>query len=106
MLSKEFIKKMKQRLETEKKAVEEKIKKYQAPEEPRDNPDVDEIAQDATEDILEEKLLAIHENILEKINKALEKIARGRYGICEKCGTEIGKSDLEKEPWAEYCGKC
>ncbi|MFH1522890.1 MAG: TraR/DksA family transcriptional regulator [Patescibacteria group bacterium] len=106
MLTNEFKLKMKQKLEEEKKLVEAKIKKYEKPEKPMDNPSTEDIAQDATEDILEEKLLEIHKKILEKIDMALEKIAKGAYGICEKCGIGISESELEKEPWAGHCSKC
>jgi len=106
MLSQEFTQKMKDKLLEEKAQVQAKIKKYKQPEEALDNPTTEDIAQDATDDILEEKLLDIHEQILIKINKALEKIANGRYGTCEKCSAEISEEDLNKEPWAEHCAKC
>lgn len=106
MLSQEFIKKMKTRLEEEKKQVEEKIADLEKPEQPMDNPDLDDLAHDATDDILEENLLKIHKDILEKIDNALFRIKDGSYGKCLICGTEISQDDLEKEPWAEHCRSC
>ncbi|MFH1427004.1 MAG: TraR/DksA family transcriptional regulator [Patescibacteria group bacterium] len=106
MLTKEFIEKMEIKLKEEKKEVEEKINKYSLASEPDDNPDLDDIAQKATEGILDESLTAVHKEVLEKINRALEKITLGTYGICEACGVEISEEDLIKEPWAEHCGKC
>ena len=106
MLSQEFIQKMKLKLEAEKKVVEQKIKRLKKPEPPMDNPDVEDIANDATEDILEEKLLDVHEDILEKINIALTRIKDNAYGRCVQCGAEIKEEDLIKEPWAEHCGVC
>jgi len=106
MLSEEFKKSMKIKLEEEKIQVEAKIKKYSAQEKPMDNPDLDDLGQDATQDILEESLVNVHEGILVKINKALEKIEQGSYGVCRKCGVDISEADLEKLPWAEHCRQC
>ena len=106
MLNQDFIQKMKTRLEEEKKAVAEKILKLKKPEVDEDNPDLDDIGHDATEDILEESLLSVHEEILEKIDNALGRIKDGTYGICLKCGKQIDQEDLAKEPWAEHCSLC
>jgi len=43
---------------------------------------------------------------LADINKALEKIERGTYGICENCGEAIDIKRLEVMPEAEFCLKC
>jgi len=43
---------------------------------------------------------------LEQINKALEKIKRGKYGICEKCGGPIEKRILDVDPESFYCKNC
>ncbi|MFA4834386.1 MAG: hypothetical protein WC619_06170 [Patescibacteria group bacterium] len=106
MLNKEFIQKMKIKLEEERKAVAEKILKLKKPEVDEDNPDFDDIGHDASEDILEESLLSVHEEILEKIDGALGRITDGTYGVCLKCGKNIDKEDLAKEPWAEHCSLC
>ncbi len=46
------------------------------------------------------------EDDLKKINKALEKIKDGTYGVCEKCGGEINPERLEAFPEAVECMKC
>jgi DnaK suppressor protein len=43
---------------------------------------------------------------LKKIEKALQKIEEGTYGICEKCGACIGYERLKLRPVAELCIKC
>jgi RNA polymerase-binding protein DksA len=106
MLSQEFKNKMQIRLEEEKKSVESEIAKLSAPEESMDNPDAEDIAQDATEDIVSQSLLSIHRNILEKIDNALYRIKDGTYGRCLLCGAKISETELEKEPWAEHCVVC
>ena len=40
------------------------------------------------------------------ISKAIEKIEKGTYGVCEKCGKEISQKRLEAFPAAKLCIKC
>jgi len=44
--------------------------------------------------------------LLKKIDKALKKIDEGEFGICERCGEEIGMKRLEARPVAEVCIRC
>ena len=41
-----------------------------------------------------------------KINKAIEKIEQGTFGVCERCGEEISVKRLEARPVAEMCIRC
>lgn len=43
---------------------------------------------------------------LADINKALEKIAKDKYGLCEKCSQEIDEKRLGVMPEAKFCIKC
>jgi DnaK suppressor protein len=43
---------------------------------------------------------------LAEVNKALEKIEKGEYGNCEKCGQPIDPKRLEAIPEARTCVKC
>lgn len=43
---------------------------------------------------------------LADINRALEKMDKGEYGICETCGQEIDVKRLEIMPEARICLKC
>ena len=43
---------------------------------------------------------------LRDINMALEKIEKGKYGICENCGKEIDEKRLLACPEAKTCLKC
>ncbi len=40
------------------------------------------------------------------VEKALKKIEKETYGLCENCGKEISHKRLEAIPWAEYCIDC
>jgi DnaK suppressor protein len=43
---------------------------------------------------------------VEEIDRALEKLANGTYGICERCGQAIPKERLRAIPWAALCVQC
>lgn len=43
---------------------------------------------------------------LAEVNKALDKIGKGDYGNCEKCGQPIDPKRLEAMPEAKNCVKC
>lgn len=44
--------------------------------------------------------------ILKTVNKALEKIKKGNYGICEECQKEINPKRISVFPSATLCIKC
>ncbi len=44
--------------------------------------------------------------ILEKIDTAIEKIEKNKYGLCEGCGKKIPVSRLKALPYARFCIKC
>lgn len=41
-----------------------------------------------------------------EIDRALEKLEDGTYGLCDGCGTAIGPERLEALPWAVLCVAC
>lgn len=43
---------------------------------------------------------------LEEIKQALQKIEREEYGICEECGSRIGKPRLIALPFTQLCIDC
>ncbi len=63
----------------------------------------------ASETFEREKDLALEGNIedlLDKVNTALEKIDDSTYGLCDSCGVEINTSRIEALPWASLCLNC
>jgi DnaK suppressor protein len=50
-------------------------------------------------------LRALRSN-LHDVERALDKIAAGTYGVCERCGREISVERLEALPWAVLCIDC
>lgn len=67
--------------------------------------DID-IANYKIDTILDSRLRDRERKLVKKINKAIEKIENGTYGICEKCGIDINIERLEIRPVTEYCIKC
>ena len=57
-----------------------------------------------------DRLMSVIENLrqtLVDVDHALEKIEKGSgYGVCERCGNEIGTERLEALPWARLCISC
>lgn len=106
MYSKQFLAKIEAKLLKEKETVEAEINRITQPEEAMENPNAEDLAQDAAEDIIEESLVKVHRLILERINDALGRLKDGTFGRCIECATIIKEEDLEKEPWIEYCEKC
>ena len=52
------------------------------------------------------ELASTKEGLLKEIDAALDKIAEGKYGQCEKCGGRIPLKRLQAKPQARYCLKC
>jgi DnaK suppressor protein len=48
----------------------------------------------------------VFEKSLEDVDKALERIEKGTYGICKYCGNPIGEKRLMARPTASSCIKC
>jgi DnaK suppressor protein len=46
------------------------------------------------------------ENQLTQVEAALERIERGTFGTCRRCGNPIGEERLEALPWAALCIDC
>lgn len=46
------------------------------------------------------------ETIRREVMKALERVDRGDYGICQECGEPIGLPRLEVMPYTPYCVGC
>lgn len=43
---------------------------------------------------------------IKDIDKALERINSGEFGVCDNCGEEIPKGRLEARPNARFCTLC
>ena len=107
---KEKLEKNKEKLERELKGFAEKDKKLKGDWDTR-YPKFNGGKLEEEADEVEEysNLLPIENTLeieLEKVNRALEKMKKGEYGICEKCKNPISEARLKVYPRAVYCKKC
>jgi DnaK suppressor protein len=66
----------------------------------------EEFADAGTATFERERDLSLSNNIrdlTEKINRALERIEKGTYGLCERCGRPIEKARIKALPYATLC---
>lgn len=71
-----------------------------------DLPDEVDLASTETGQTLSLRLRDRELVLLRKIDKTLKKIDDGEFGVCERCGEEIGVKRLEARPVAELCIRC
>jgi RNA polymerase-binding transcription factor len=98
MLTQDFINEMKQKLEEQKKRLQDDLAGLSPHTEMGD--DYDENASELEVDEVNQDLIARMKNDLEKIDKALAKIAAGTYGADDE-GKEISEARLRALPWAD-----
>lgn len=82
------------------------VSSYRGPDVPDYGTESDENAQEVeqyTTNIEADKVL---EKTLIDINKALENIEKGTYGICKYCGKEIEEKRLLIRPFSSSCVDC
>jgi len=70
------------------------------------SPDAVEFAIKAAEQDLTARTASLRSQTLKEIDRALERLAGGDYGICEACGDEISLARLKAIPWARFCVIC
>ncbi len=67
------------------------------------------MADDANVTEEEEKMLSLRynaEQMLAQVDRALGRMAEGKYGICENCGKPISPERLDARPYATFCITC
>jgi DnaK suppressor protein len=69
-------------------------------------PDMTDRASLETDRSFELRIRDRERKLLHKIDKAIERIQNGTYGICEACGEEIGFKRLEARPVTTLCIDC
>ncbi|MBU1037274.1 TraR/DksA C4-type zinc finger protein [Patescibacteria group bacterium] len=112
-LSPAFIKEMKEKLLSRKEKLEKQLLSFAKPDpKQKDNfnsnfPEFgDKEDENAAEVAVFEGNLSMEENLeqsMEMINRAIQKIEKGTYGICEKCGSIINEERLKIMPTATKC---
>lgn len=120
-MNKKILKELKEKLEKQKTSIERELEKFAQRDEnlkddwdtryPKSNGGVGSQALEEAADEVEEyaTLLSLEHNLelrLRDINLALEKIKKGKYGRCEKCGKQISEERLKVYPEARRCVSC
>ena len=104
---KEKISAYEKRLREEKEKLTAKIQKYSEVEDFGN--DVDHGDEEADESESYGNRMSIASDLKVEVNEidmALNKIAMGTYGVCDKCGGEISEEVLEVAPESELCLNC
>ena len=70
------------------------------------SPDAVEFAIKAAEQDLSARTADLRSQVLKEIDRALERVADGNYGVCEGCSQDISPARLKAIPWARYCVRC
>ena len=103
--------KLKERVEAQRDAILSKIKRLKRddPFSTNDRAIIVEPGTDAAELFSHEQVAVLESRLkvdLAEIEKAITKIKKGTYGICENCNQAIELARLEVKPAAIYCLKC
>ena len=108
-MNKTQLKKFKKLLETKR---EEIVRKAQQTLEQDMSLDADDLPDEmdlASSEYLQAftfRLRGREKTFLDKIQKALERIEDGSFGVCEECGEEISVKRLEARPETTLCIRC
>ena len=70
------------------------------------SPDFTDLASMETDTSFSFRLKERESRLMRKINRTLEKIERGDFGVCEECGRGISEERLKARPIAALCIEC
>lgn len=71
-----------------------------------DLPDEVDLASSESEQSMSLRLRDRELVLLKKIDRMFEKMDEGTYGVCERCGEDIGVKRLEARPVTDLCIRC
>ncbi len=115
MLSKDFINARKDELEKKKAELEDQLGSIvkvdrRSTEYDSNFPDFGDKEDENAAEVAEyQNNLSLEEDLkfsLSRINKVLKNIENNKYGVCEKCNSEIKTERLEAFPQATVCMQC
>ena len=108
-MKKKDVERFKERLLAQKKQILQSVQKIKQEDLNVSRDDLADEIDMATANLTQSLTLRLkgrEQQVLPKIDKALERIQKGEYGVCEDCGGEIGMNRLEVRPFATLCIKC
>ncbi|MDO8527283.1 MAG: RNA polymerase-binding protein DksA [Deltaproteobacteria bacterium] len=71
-----------------------------------DLPDEIDLASSESDQSMNLRLRDRERVLLKKIDRTLEKMEEGTFGVCETCGEEISVKRLEARPVTDLCIRC
>lgn len=89
--------------------LEERVQRIDADLRRREQPLSADFGEQVTEQENLDALYAIESEgrlELKKVERALERIGRGEYAVCSRCGGPIGSARLAALPYADTCIAC
>jgi DnaK suppressor protein len=102
-------KRLRAKLETEREKLVASISHYQVAARQKKPGLGNHMADDGTEAFDQAASLALYRNeksLLDQVDRALVRMDKGTYGICERCGEEIDFARLKAIPYATRCLRC
>lgn len=106
MLAHSDLETVRQVLETERLTLLQTIEGQQAGLPIDDNPDEEDLADYVAHQGLQSSLDQFSQAVLDRINRALDRLKAGTYGACVGCSLEIPPERLLALPYAEMCVAC
>lgn len=100
---------LRKKLETERVELLDSIGHYEVESRQKKPGLGNHMADDGTEAFDQAAGLALFRNetaILDQVERALARMDKGTYGICERCGQEIDFARLKAIPYASLCIRC
>lgn len=93
-------------LRTRQRELYRRLHKIEADFEQPRNPDDDDRALERSNDEVLDELGQVGQEELKAIDAALERIAKGTFGTCTRCGAEISRERLDAVPYTPFCQEC
>lgn len=109
LMNKPQLKKFKQLLEEKREEILKKAQQTLTEDMTLDQDDLPDEMDLASSEYLQSftfRLRGREKVFLSKIQKALDRIEDGTFGLCEECGTEITPKRLEARPETTLCIRC
>ncbi|ULA65725.1 MAG: Putative RNA polymerase-binding protein DksA [Nitrospira sp.] len=69
-------------------------------------PDVSDQASAEEDQRFSMRIMEREQNLLKKVNEALDRMKKQTYGICEQCGEDIPYKRLKARPVTTFCIEC
>jgi DnaK suppressor protein len=101
----EFLRRM---LEDRRREIQEKLRSIRETL-PAETSVVRDAEEQSVDDFVQEvdfALMQMKSQTLKRIDEALTRLEKGRYGVCADCGQEIAEARLRALPFATLCRAC